>query len=478
MGLNDLVRAILGRKPVKMGDLATEVTQRPRRVAHVPEPDPLAGIEIIPEYRQVEAILDTGWAVTFVTGGAGTGKSTLIRYLDAATGHRMVVLAPTGVAALNAGGVTIHSFCRLPPRIIQEADVRPPRDRQLVRALDVMVVDEISMVRPDMLDAVDRFLRITRENESPFGGVRMILMGDLFQLPPVVRPQEERVLRAMGYGSDFFFAAKSLEHVSVAPILLERVFRQRDPDFIDLLTDLRVGNNVQSALGRINTRTGAPPADGLPELVLTSTNAGADRRNEEKLAALSGTSRTYEGQATGRFALKETKLPAPVNLELKAGAQVMFTKNDSQKRWVNGTLGIVREFADDHVSVEVEREGIAHRYRVQRQVWEEFRYRYNSLSEQIEHEVTGTYTQFPLMLAWAVTIHKAQGKTLDRVLVDLGDGAFASGQVYVALSRVRSLDDLRLARPVRERDVRCDPEIARFYQLMEEKASTEEQEEV
>ena len=477
MGLSDLVRTILGRRPVRMGDLAAEVVQRPRRIASPPEPDPLAGIEVLPEYVQVQELLDANWPVTFVTGGAGTGKSTLIRYLQAATEHRMVVLAPTGVAALNAGGVTIHSFCRLPPRIIQESDVRPSRDRKLVRALDVMVLDEISMVRPDMLDAVDRFLRLTREEESPFGGVRMILMGDLFQLPPVVRPQEHQVLRAMGYGSDFFFAAKCLEQVSVAPVLLERVFRQRDPEFITLLKDLRVGNNVRSALQRINGQAGAPPVDGPPELVLTSTNAGADQRNQERMASLPGTSRTYEGQATGRFSLKETKLPAPVNLELKVGAQVMFTKNDSQKRWVNGTLGVVRELADDQVSVEVERDDIARRYRVQRQTWEEFRYQYNSLTGEIDHEVTGTYVQFPLMLAWAVTIHKAQGKTLDRVLLDLGHGAFASGQVYVALSRVRSLNDLRLAGPVREGDIRCDPEVARFYQLMEETSHIPEEDE-
>lgn len=467
MSLNDLVRSLLGRKPVRLGEVGARAVQpapAPRRMA---DRDPLAGIEILPEYEQVRKLLDAGYPALFVTGGAGTGKSTLIRYLDARSSLRMAVIAPTGVAALNAGGMTIHSFCRLPLHLVRPEDVKPPKDRRLVRALDVLVIDEISMVRPDILDAVDLFLRRTRESEAPFGGVSMVLMGDLFQLPPVVKSGEARILREMGYGSDFFFSAKVLSKVDVAPVLLKRVFRQRDPAFVELLADLRVGRRLRDGLERVNARVSPDPPVGGPELSLTSTNDVADRTNARELDSLPGKPMNYEGRVEGKFRANEARLPSPMNLALKVGAQVMFTKNDTNKRWVNGTLGRVVALEAEHLTVEVEKEGLKRRHPVQREKWEEYRYRFDPVRQQIVPEVTGSYHQFPLMLAWAVTIHKAQGKTLDRIMIDLGWGAFASGQVYVALSRVRALEDLRLARPVQEQDVRCDPQVAQFYELME-----------
>lgn len=466
MSLLDAVKSILGIKPVKVGDLAATVSSPPTpRCRSAPQvaAESIADIEVIPEYEQVCALLDTQAPLLFVTGGAGTGKSTLIRYLKSKLTSKIAVVAPTGVAALNARGVTIHSLFRLPPKIIQPSDVKEVYDRQLYRKLDLLIVDEVSMVRPDLLDGVDRFLRLNRDSDVPFGGVKVLLIGDLFQLPPVVPEDEQLALRQMNYATDFFFSSVGIKDCPLVPILLHRVFRQSDPSFISLLNDLREGKGVAQALRAINTRCvgSVPGADR--ELVLTCTNHAADERNREELSRLTSASRTYTGSITGNFRVEKTRLPAPVNLVLKPGAQVMFTKNDDNKRWVNGTIGKVAGMGERAVRVEVEHASLSQTFDVEPVTWEQYKYGYDSTEDRIVAKVVGRYTQLPLMLAWAVTIHKAQGKTLDRVFVDLGNQAFAAGQVYVALSRVRSIQDLRLARPIREEEVRCDPNVTRFY---------------
>ncbi|MCP5488512.1 MAG: AAA family ATPase [Verrucomicrobia bacterium] len=466
MSLLDTVRSVLGIKPVKVGDLDASVA--PSRPARRPAPpqsrgENIADIEVVPEYTQVRQLLDAKVPLTFVTGGAGTGKSTLIRYLRNVLTSRIAVVAPTGVAALNAGGVTINSLFRLPPRIIQPADVQQVFDRQLYRKLDLLIVDEVSMVRPDLLDGVDRFLRLNRDSNTPFGGVTVLLIGDLFQLPPVVPRDEHQALRQMQYGTDFFFSSQGISDCSLVPVLLTRVFRQTDPTFIALLNGLREGKGVDQALRAINARY-VPLAPGEDhELVLTCTNRAADERNRQELARLDTTSRTYSGSVTGDFRIEGTRLPAPVNLVLKPGAQVMFTKNDDDKRWVNGTIGRVVNLKARTVDVEIESISIRQTIEVEPVTWEQYKYEYDEMEDRIVAKVVGRYTQLPLMLAWAVTIHKAQGKTLDRVFVDLGNRAFAAGQVYVALSRVRSLQHLRLARPIRAEEIRCDPKATEFY---------------
>jgi ATP-dependent DNA helicase PIF1 len=283
------------------------------------------------------------------------------------------------------------------------------------------------MVRPDVLDGVDQFLRLNRGVDAPFGGVQILLVGDLFQLPPVVPEEERRALRQLNYSTDFFFSAAGIADSPLVPVVLQRVFRQTDAAFIALLNDLREGRRVSEALRAINERCVGPGDVVGQELMLTSTNHVADERNLQELSRLASASRTYVGTVTGEFRVETTRLPAPANLEVKVGAQVMFTKNDDRKRWVNGTIGRVVELGTRTIKVTLDRESSRETFEVEPVTWEQYRYRYNEAKECIEREVVGKYQQLPLMLAWAVTIHKAQGKTLDRIFVDLGSGAFSPG---------------------------------------------------
>jgi len=466
MSLLDAVRSILGIRPVKVGDLAAAVTPSStirRAYGTSATTESIADIEVILEYKQVCALLAAQAPLLFVTGGAGTGKSTLIRYLRQTLALRIAVVAPTGVAALNAHGVTIHSLFQLPPKIIQPSDVKQVYDRQLYRKLDLLIVDEVSMVRPDLLDGVDRFLRLNRDSNAPFGGVKVLLIGDLFQLPPVAPPEEQRALRHMNYATDFWFSSAGITECPLVPIFLQRVFRQSDPGFIALLNDLRENKGVAEALRVINTRCIGPSHGDDQELVLTCTNRAADERNRHELSRLDSAPKTYTGLSEGDFPIEETRLPSPMNLVLKTGAKVMFTKNDDNKRWVNGTIGKVVGLGQRTVKVEIEYRTLCQVLEVEPATWEKYKYKYDPKQDRIVANVVGWYRQLPLMLAWAVTIHKAQGKTLDRIFVDLGNRAFAPGQVYVALSRVRSLQDIRLVRPIREEEVRCHPEVTKFY---------------
>lgn len=470
MALFDVVRTILGIKPVNTGELARSVSlpaSRPRSRRAKPAQS-VADIDVIHEYTQVRALIESNVPLIFVSGGAGTGKSTLIRYLQNALNLRMAVVAPTGVAALNAGGTTIHSFFHFPPRIIQPSDVKRVRDRKLYRALDLLIIDEVSMVRPDLLDAAELFLRKNRDRDEPFGGVQVLLIGDLFQLPPVVDDEEEIILRQMNYQTRFFFGSHGLSESPLVPVLLERVFRQSDASFIDLLMNIRVGEKVSETLETINARHIGPSSAQERELTLTTTNRIADGRNDEQLAQIDQPTHTFEGQVTGNFRIGRSSLPSPMNLSLKIGAQVMVTKNDKSKLLVNGTIGTVTEIEERRVWVEVENAGLKRVVEIEPVSWEKYKYEYDEDKDRIVSKVVGSYTQIPLMLAWAVTIHKAQGRTLDRVLVDLGNRAFDSGQVYVALSRVRALHDLRLSRPIAERDVMADPRVIEFYSKLRE----------
>ena len=419
-------------------------------------------IVVMDEYRLVCDLLADGCPVVFVTGNAGTGKSTLIRYLRQVVEKQMVVLAPTGVAALNVEGATIHSFFRFPPRILDEEDIKTLRDRKLYRKLELLVIDEVSMVRCDLMDAMDRFLRRNRGSSLPFGGVQLLLIGDLFQLPPVVPRNVREVLEARGYASPHFFSSFGLQQTSLVPVELTSVYRQEDPTFIDLLNRVRVGDDVAEVTGELNERCYRPGA-AAPGITLTCTNNRADAINDDRLHRLPSAERSYTGKVDGHFSLEDDRLPSPMVLRLKENARVMFTRNDDQRRWVNGTMGTVREVEQGGVLVEVGSEAGGQVYDVEPVTWETYRYTYDPSADRIVAEAIGTYTQYPLMLAWAVTIHKSQGKTMDNVLVDLGSGAFASGQTYVALSRCRTLEGMRLARPVRPSDIICDPVVKRFY---------------
>ncbi len=464
MGLLNALKEILGIAPVNIGELNRQATHaRPSPPPVPPRVDPLEGIEITEEYRTVAKLIDARFPIVFVSGKAGTGKTTLIHYLRH-TNKNVVVVAPTGVAALNVMGTTIHSYFRFPPRIVTDEDIKEVKDRRLYTKLDLLVVDEISMVRADLVDAMDKFLRVNgKHQDRPFGGTQLLLVGDLFQLPPVVTRSEESVLFARKYSSPFFFSAKSLENCQLAPVELGKIFRQRDPVFTDMLNKVRVAEELDTVIPKINTTCSAPGTDSQHIITLTCTNVAADQVNARELARLPGEPRVFVGEVSGRFAVEDEKLPAPLNLELKLGAQVMFTKNAEQKRWVNGTLGRVIAFKESSIQVELITDHPGALHEVQRVKWESFKYVYDYANDKIKPVTTGQYIQYPLMLAWAVTIHKSQGKTLERVRVDLGDGAFASGQVYVALSRCRSLSDISLARPIDQQEVKCDQRIKRFY---------------
>lgn len=405
--------------------------------------------------------MEEGAPFVFVTGRAGTGKSTLLRHFRKHGKRRCVVLAPTGVAALNVEGETIHGFFRFGPGIsVREAKKKgqAAADDQLYQALDVIVVDEISMVRADLFDAMDAFLRAARRTQSPFGGLRVVVIGDLFQLPPVLGSEEKEDYARL-YGTPFFFGSTAFQDLvarrEVAFIELERVFRQSDPRFIDVLNAVRDRNVHAEHLDILRQRVGQADKDAI---VLTSTNAAADEINQRKLAALPGKATGYIGTAQGNFTEKE--MPTSHQIVLVPGARVMFVANDPEGRYVNGTVGTVRTCEPKRVVVETDEEEWIE---VNQHTWTLYRTTFDTKHKSLAQEKIGSFTQIPLRLAWAVTIHKSQGKTFDRVHIDLGRGAFASGQTYVGLSRARSLEGLTLAKPVERRHILVDDTVVEFF---------------
>lgn len=467
MTLLDDFKKQFGIKTYSVGDLNRHsTTKRPIQSKAAIQADPLEGIQITEEYLKIKGLVDAGCSVVFVSGKAGTGKSTLIKYLRSTSKGNIVTVAPTGVAALNVQGVTLHSYFKLPHRIIYDDDIREVADRRLYTRLDLLIVDEISMVRADMIDAMDQFLRLNgRSRDLAFGGAQLLFVGDLFQLPPVVTSGDEKILNERGYESPFFFSAQSLKKCQMACVELTEVFRQRDSEFTVLLNNIRIAENLKQVVPKINGNCKSVKDDDSV-ITLTCTNDVADRINAAELNKLPDVSKTYHGETSGTFSAEVDRLPSPMNLELKVGAQIMFTKNDESKRWVNGSLGTVVELLDDNIKVELitDTQGIV--YDVLPVEWESFKYEFDKVSDKIVPVIGGKYVQYPLMLAWAVTIHKSQGKTLEKVRVDLGSGAFASGQVYVALSRCRSLAEITLTRPIKANEVKCDPILLRFNEML------------
>ena len=389
----------------------------------------------------------------FVTGRAGTGKSTLLRGLRDNLEHESVVLAPTGLAAVNVGGQTIHSFFGFPPRLIRSDDIRRSRNGRLMRKLKVIIIDEVSMVRSDMMWAIDQSLRVNRGRpREAFGGVRLMLFGDLHQLPPVVQGEVGEHLESE-FGGPFFFQVDALnEGAGVSLLELEQVFRQSDQTFLTVLNRIRDGDATEEDLEVLNERT--HPIRTLSEgdafVILTPTNAAAQRINMAYLNALPAVERIYEAGITGEYS--QAAHPTDASLLLKEGAKVILLRNDPEKRWVNGSIARVARLEDKRVWIELD--GKTHE--IEQVSWEARRYAFDQTAEKIVENVTGTFRQFPLRLAWALTIHKSQGLTLDRVYIDLGRGTFAHGQAYVALSRCRSLEGLALARPLRPSDILFD----------------------
>ncbi|WP_126249001.1 ATP-dependent DNA helicase [Chitinophaga rhizosphaerae] len=413
----------------------------------------------------------------FLTGKAGTGKSTLLRNLIAHVPKKYIVLASTGVAALNVGGQTIHSFFLVEPRpyLPQDkgaADLNEEKT-ELLRQVDLIIIDEISMVRCDLMQAIDLTLRKNLRSALPFGGKQLLVIGDLLQLPPVIdnkRAGEVEIISG-NYTTPYFFSAKAFEEGFRMQIIeLKRVYRQPDPAFVQVLNAVRDNTVQPSHLATLNTRHDPDyePSGTELELILCTTNAIADAVNEQRLKALEGDINSYKALLTGDFEQEArsggNRLPAELQLQLKTGAQVMFIKNDKERRWVNGTLGKITALEEEYVEVQLDEGEVVHR--VDKSEWEHIEYKWNRQKEEIEKIVTGTFRQLPLKLAWAVTIHKSQGQTFQKVIIDLGNGAFATGQTYVALSRCTSLEGIRLKKKVTLRDVRYDPRIEFYLQHM------------
>jgi ATP-dependent exoDNAse (exonuclease V) alpha subunit len=418
--------------------------------------------EASPGVGQALAAIDARAPVILIAGRAGTGKTRLVQYIKSRPGGELqATVAPTGIAALNARAQTLHSFFHLEHAVLDAKNLsKGGKFGSLYRRVKRLVIDEISMVRADVIDAVDARLRQVRGDKRPFGGVQVVMVGDFLQLPPVVQEQDWPMLEGLGYEAPYAFNAHALQSLAVETVTLDRVWRQDEQDFVDILGRIRSREGIVEALERLNARCVGPHRDGVKPLLLTPTRAAAERYNHQGLAALGSARSGFRAAIERDFAMGAANLPVPEHLELAVGARVMAVRNDPGGRFVNGSLGTVTRLGPEGPFVQFDRR--QHEHLVAPVTWEKVRQRWNEADQRIENEVVGAYRQIPLIHAWAVTIHKAQGLTLDDVRVDLGAGAFAPGQVYVALSRVRTLSGLSFARPLRPADVRAEPVLVAF----------------
>ncbi len=410
----------------------------------------------------------------FLTGKAGTGKSTFMRHIASTIKKKSIILAPTGIAAINAGGSTLHSFFKLPfhPLLPNDSKYNARNIRntlkynsekcKLLREVELIIIDEISMVRADIIDFIDKVLRIYNRNmREPFGGKQLLLVGDIYQLEPVLKEEDKQLLSPI-YPSSFFFDARVFREMQLVSVELRKVYRQRDPLFIELLDHIRSSEVNQADLNLLNNRVNAPIGndDSHLSITLSTRRDTVDYINEKQLSLLPGSSIVFNGNIQGDF--PESSLPTPMCLEVKTGAQILFVKNDKDKRWVNGTLGTIIGFGDTEDGIIYVRTEDGRDLDVQREIWSNVKYTFNEKEQKIEEQEIGTYEQFPLRLAWAITVHKSQGLTFNNVKIDFTGGVFAGGQTYVALSRCTSLKGISLQEPIRKSDIFVRPEVTKF----------------
>lgn len=429
------------------------------------------------EFQDALSLIQYTRQSVFLTGKAGTGKSTFLRYICQNTKKKHVVLAPTGIAAINAGGSTLHSFFKLPfhplppddPNLslqkgrIHEFFRYTKPQRKLLAELELIIIDEISMVRADIIDAVDRILRVYSHNlREPFGGKQILLVGDVFQLEPVVKGDEREILNRF-YPTPYFFSARVFGQIDLVSIELQKVYRQTDSVFVSVLDHIRSNTAGAADLQLLNTRYGTDIEQNEQDMYITlaTRRDNVDFINDRKLSELPGESVTFHGEVTGDF--PESSLPTSRELVLKPGAQVIFIKNDYDRRWVNGTIGVVSGFDETEETLYIITDD-GTECDVKPEHWKNIRYKYNEKKKEIEEEVLGTFSQFPVRLAWAITVHKSQGLTFSRVVIDFTGGVFAGGQTYVALSRCTSLEGIQLKKPISPADIFVRPEIVNFAQ--------------
>lgn len=426
-----------------------------------------------PEFIKAWELLQHTKQSIFLTGKAGTGKSTFLRYITAHTRKKYVVLAPTGIAAVNVGGVTLHSFFRIPfkPIVPGDPDFAPNRIKErmkypgslvkLIRELELIIIDEISMVRADIIDFVDLLLRTYSGNQrEPFGGKQLLFVGDVFQLEPVLTGDMRDILRKF-YRDAFFFSAHAFDRINLVPIELRKIYRQSQGEFVELLDRIRMGAATAADISRLNSRCVALslPVEGeeKPTMTLASRRDMVDQINESRLEAVDKPVFTFIGEIKKDF--PENSLPTDLELSLKEGAQVVFIKNSPDRFWVNGTIGTVTTITQDLLEVRLENGEI---HEVEPEKWSNIKYSFDEKTNKIIETELGSFTQYPVKLAWALTIHKSQGLTFNNVIIDLGRGAFTGGQTYVALSRCRSFEGLTLRSTVAERDIFVNPAILNF----------------
>mgnify|MGYP003326412323 FL=1 len=393
----------------------------------------------------------------YITGKAGSGKSTLLAYFRSVTQKNTAVLAPTGVAAIRVKGQTIHSFFGFPPKVIQTRHIKKVRQTELLQNLETLIIDEISMVRADVFDAIDYSLRVHRKKlTQPFGGVQVIVFGDLFQLPPVVNMDESSLLERIYPNGQFFFHSNIFQDAQFKTLELQSIYRQTDDHFIYLLNAVRDGSITNSQIDNLNESLVDNFEMDEGKIILTTTNARASGINQNYLKQLSSEEFSYRAQATGQF-YKEL-FPTDEVLKLKKGAQVIMIKNDPEKRWVNGSIGTIHDIAEKKIKVKINHKI----YEVKKEKWDRIQYSYDDDQQEVLENVTGSFKQYPMRLAWAITIHKSQGQTFEKVIIDMSQGSFAPGQLYVALSRCISLEGIELVRPLKKSDVIVNKQLIGF----------------